>query len=150
MIEEEKVSRIVVVTVIFLLLAALAGCGDGSIPEDAALRITGKVDKKIGWTEEMVRAMDAVKAQSTNSKGQADTYIGVPINDLLDNAGPKSGASTLVLVSGDGSEEEVSLDRVRACSKCIVSFRSKGGFSTIFPGFRTNAQVKGVVEIRVK
>ncbi len=143
-------NRIVIVTIMLLLLATLAGCGNGGIPEDAALKITGKVDTEIGWTEETVRAMDAVEAQSENSKGQAETYIGVSINDLLDRAGPKRGASILVLVADDGSEGEVSLEAVRACSKCIVSFRSKGGFSTILPGFRKDAQVKGVVEIRVK
>lgn len=46
------------------------------------------------------------------------------------------GASTLVLVADDGSEGEVSPEQVRSCSKCIVSFRSKGGFSTILPGLR--------------
>jgi tungstate transport system substrate-binding protein len=36
-----------------------------------------------------------------------------------------------------------------ACSDCIASFRSQGGFSTVLPGYAGNMQVKGVVEIQV-
>ena len=122
----------------------------GGIPEDAALKVTGKVATPIGWTEEEVRAMDTVDVQSTNSDGQTETYTGVLITDLLALAGPMSDATTLVFVADDGYTAEVPLADVLACADCIVSFRSKGGFSTVLPGFPGNAQVKGVVEIQVK
>jgi hypothetical protein len=122
----------------------------GGIPEDAALKITGNVETEIGWTEEQVRAMKTTDAQSTNSQGQAETYTGVLINDLLALAGPKNDATTLVFVADGGSTAEVPLAEVQACTDCIVSFRSKGGFSTVLPGFSKQAQVKGVVEIQVK
>ena len=46
--------------------------------------------------------------------------------------------------------KSVSLSEVQACRKCVVSFRSKDGFSMVMPGFGDQAQVKGVVEIQVK
>ena len=122
----------------------------GGIPENAALRITGKVATPIGWTEEAVRAMETVDVQSTNKDGQTETYTGVLITDLLALAGPASDATTLVFVADDGYTAEVPLADVLACADCIVSFRSKGGFSTVLPGFPGNVQVKGVVEIQVK
>jgi len=122
----------------------------GGIPENAALKITGKVATPIGWTEEAVRAMKTIDAQSTNSEGQTETYTGVLITDLLALAGPASDATTLVFVADDGFTAEVPLADVLACADCIVSFRSKGGFSTVLPGFSGKAQVKGVVEILVK
>ena len=122
----------------------------GGIPDNAALKITGKVATPIGWTEETVRAMKTTDAQSTNSQGQTETYTGVLIADLLALAGPASDATTLVFVADDGFTAEVPLADVLACADCIVSFRSKGGFSTVLPGFSGKAQVKGVIELQVK
>ena len=59
----------------------------GGIPADAALKITGAVETEIGWTEDQIRAMDTVEAESTNKSGETSTYTGVSINDLLDKAG---------------------------------------------------------------
>jgi len=122
----------------------------GGIPENAALKVTGNVETEVGWTEEEVRAMETIDVQSTDKDGQTETYTGVPINDLLALASPKSDATTLIFVADDGYTAEVPLADVQACTDCIVSFRSKGGFSTVLPGFPGNAQVKGVVEIQVK
>lgn len=122
--------------------------GDG-IPADAAFKITGAVETEIGWTEDQLRSMDTIEAQSTNKAGETSTYTGVSINDLLGKAGVE-GASTLTFVADDGYTAEVPLADVQACADCILSFRNQGGFSSVLPGFPGNAQVKGVVEIQVK
>jgi DMSO/TMAO reductase YedYZ molybdopterin-dependent catalytic subunit len=122
----------------------------GGIPEDAALKITGLVESEIGWTEDKIRSMDTMDAESTNSKGETETYTGVSMNDLLGKAGPKGEATTLVLIADDGYTAEVALAEVQACENCIFSFRNQGGFRTVLPGFPGNAQVKGVVEVQVK
>ena len=122
----------------------------GEVSADFALRITGKVDSEVGWTEDEVQAMDTIEAESTNSKGETDTYTGVPINGLLEIAGLQADASTLVYVADDGFTAEVPLADVQACTDCIVSFRTKSGFSIVMPGFPGNVQVKGVIEIQVK
>jgi tungstate transport system substrate-binding protein len=120
------------------------------IPSDAALKITGKVDNEIGWTEEEVRAMDTIEAQSTNKQGETSTYTGVLISKLLDLAGVQGDATTVVYVADDGFTAQASLADVQGCADCIVSFRNQGGFSIVMPGFPGNLQVKGVVEIQVK
>jgi hypothetical protein len=143
--------KLTIYGLLVVLLALLAGCSsEGGIPEDAALTITGEVDREVGWAEEEVRAMDTASAESTNNSGETETYTGVPINDLLAKAGPKSRATTLVFVASDGSSAEVSLAEVQVCGDCILSFRNQGGFSTVLPGFPGKARVKGVVEIQVK
>ena len=137
-----------------LLSVLLAGCGgsqsQGSIPDDAALKITGNVENEIGWTEEEVRAMDTMEAESTNKKGETSTYTGVSINALLDKAGVKEDATTVVYVAGDDYTAEVDLSEVEACSDCIVSFRNQGGFSIVMPGFSGKLQVKDVIEIQIR
>ena len=141
-----------------LLIVSLIGCSTpapiveapAGISADAALKITGKVENEIGWTEEQVRAMDTIEAESTNKDGEASTYTGVLINVLLDLAGVQADATTLTFVADDGYTADVELSEVQACSDCIVSFRNQGGFSTVLPGFSGKLQVKGVVEIQVK
>jgi hypothetical protein len=139
---------------LLLIIGMLCACGNdsasGGIPENAALKITGKVDKEIGWTEENVRAMDAIEVESTNKDGETSTYTGVDINKLLEMAGLQSDASTLVYVADDGYSAEVALADVQGCDDCIVSFRNQGGFSIVMPDFPSNVQVKGVVEIKVQ
>ena len=136
-----------------LLAGILAGCGSGSesaIPENAALKITGNVDQEIGWTEEQARAMETTDAESTNSKGESETYTGVSLGKLLEMAGPASGATTVTLVAGDGSTAEMALAELQACGDCIASFRNQGGFSVVAPGFAKGVQLKGLVEIQVQ
>jgi tungstate transport system substrate-binding protein len=115
-----------------------------------ALKITGLVDNEMAWTEGEVKAMETMDAESTNKDGETETYTGVSLNSLLELAGVKAEATTLVFVADDGYTAEITLAEVQACTDCIVSFRSQGGFSTVLPGFSGKVQVKGVVEIQVK
>jgi tungstate transport system substrate-binding protein len=117
---------------------------------DVALKVTGKVETEMEWSEETVRAMDTIEAQSTNNKGETSTYTGVPVNALLELAGVQSDAATLVFVADDGYTAKLPLADVQACQDCIVSFRNQGGFSMVMPGFEGSAQVKGVIEIQVQ
>ncbi len=156
---------VVIFGLILLLSLALSACAK-STPEPAAapvvteepaaaettaaLRITGKVESEIALSEDEVKAMTAIDVESTNSKGESATYTGVKINDLLALAKPATDATTLVFVADDGFTAEVPLADVSACDTCILSFRSKGGFSSVMPNFDGKLQVKGVVAIEVK
>jgi len=115
-----------------------------------ALKVTGLVGQELAWTEDEVKAMTTMEAQSTNKLGETETYTGVLIADLLNLAAPQADAATVVFVADDGYSAEVPLADVMACPDCIVSFRSEGGFSTVMPGYEGKLQVKGIVEIQVK
>jgi hypothetical protein len=141
------------VSMLAVLGILVTGCGGGTkggIPENAALKVTGNVEKEIGWTEEEVKAMATMDVESTNKKGETSTYTGVSINTLLDEAGVKADATTVVFVAADDYTAEVALSEAQACSDCIVSFRNQGGFSIVMPDFPGNLQVKDVIEIQVK
>jgi hypothetical protein len=147
--------RILLLGILVLLVGVLVGCGGttgtgGSAGGDVALKITGNVEKEMGWTEEEVRAMDTIEAESTNKEGETETYTGVPINALLDKASVKDGATAVVFMADDDYTAEATVAEVRGCADCIVSFRNQGGFSIVMPGFSGKLQVKGVVEIQVK
>jgi hypothetical protein len=165
----------VFLSLLIVLTLALAGCGGAVAPAGpgggdgsgggsgdgsggggnntgggAGLKIAGMVDNEMNWSEDEVRAMDSMDVVSTNKDGEESTYTGVSINALLDEAGVQDGAATVVFVADDGQEAEASLDEVRGCSDCIVSFRNQGGFSIVMPGYPGSMQVKGVVEIKVQ
>jgi hypothetical protein len=147
--------KVLLLGVLILLAGVLVGCGgaagtEGGAGGDVALKITGNVEKEMGWTEDEVRAMDTIEAESTNKEGETATYTGVPINALLDKAGVKSGATAVAFVADDDYTAEATLAEVQGCADCIVSFRNQGGFSIVMPGFSSKLQVKGVVEIQVK
>lgn len=116
----------------------------------AALKITGKVDKEMAWSEAEVKAMPTMEAERANKSGTMEKYTGVLVANLLALASPKADATTLVFVADDGYTAEAPLADIVKCTNCIVSFRSNGGFSTVFPDFSGGLQVKGVIEIQVK
>lgn len=148
---KKKITLLFVASLILALLVAACGTSEPSEPEGpVALRITGAVDQEMAWTESEVKAMDTTDAERENKEGEVQTYTGVAVMDLLDKAGLKDSASTIVLVADDGYEAEVPLADLEACPNCILSFRTQGGFSAVFPGMSGKAQVKGVVEIKVQ
>ncbi len=135
---------------IFQLVELQVNTQTAGVPDDAALKITGNVETEVGWTEEKIRSMDSIDAESTNKQGETESYSGVRISDLLSKADPKGDATTLAFVADDGYSAEVPLADIQACADCIVSFQNQGGFRIVAPGFPSDIQVKGVVEIQVK
>jgi tungstate transport system substrate-binding protein len=133
-----------------LYKAAKAGGSAG-----VALKITGKVDKEMAWTEAEVKAMPTIEAERANKEGTMEKYTGVSIAALLKLAGPKADATTVTFVADDGFTADAALADITNCEKCIVSFRTQGGFSIVAPDygsvkFANKVQVKGVIEIQVK
>jgi len=122
----------------------------GSIPANAALKVTGNVETEVGWTDEKIRSMDTISADYTDKSGETKTYSGVAINDFLGKAGPKGDATTVVLVADDAYSAELTLAEVQACADCIVAFSDDPGFRSVMPNLSSKAQVKGLVEIQVK
>jgi len=115
----------------------------------AALKITGQVDQEMAWTEDEVKAMPTMEAERANKEGTMETYTGVSLAMLLELAGPKADATTVVLVADDGYTADMPLADALACENCILSFRTQGGFSAVLPDFSSKLQVKGVIEIQV-
>ena len=150
--------------VLLILASLLAGCSTGAVEEpvvaepaaaeeiadEAALLFSGLVDAETTYTESELMAMETMDVEDTDKDGETTTRTGVSLNTLLDEVGVSADAATLVFVADDGSEAEVDLAEARACTECIVAFRSNGGFRMTMPGFPSSAHVKGVVEIRIQ
>jgi tungstate transport system substrate-binding protein len=140
---------------LFFPSSALYLASKAAAPGGAALKITGNVNKEMSWTEAEIKAMPTLEAEYTNKQGTVEKYTGVSIASLLAMAGPKAGATTVTFVADDGFAADAPLADITNCEKCIVSFRTQGGFTVIPPNygsvtFSSKQNVKGVVEIQVK
>jgi DMSO/TMAO reductase YedYZ molybdopterin-dependent catalytic subunit len=135
---------------------AAAGSGAGAqagatAPQGTTtLKISGKVDKEISWSEDQVRAMPTAQSSTKNQKGESSSYTGVSISALLSQAKVQAGATKLVFTGEGGATAEAEWQKVQACADCLLSFRNRGGFSLVMPGFADGVQVKGLTSIEVK
>jgi DMSO/TMAO reductase YedYZ molybdopterin-dependent catalytic subunit len=116
-----------------------------------SLVITGAVDQPQGFMEADLRALEVLKLTAEHPKKGTEDYEGVSLNALLDLAGVKDSATTLVFTAADGYTSEVSLDDVRACRDCLLGFTNTlEKFKMVMPNLPSSAWAKDVIEIEVK
>lgn len=127
-----------------------SGSQEGGSSSPVTLTIAGAVEAEQSWSEDQVLGMDTIDTQAANSQGEQDTYTGVLLADLLSRAQPQAGATTVVFSDGEEASAEFALDQILSCGDCILSFRSRGGFSLVIPGNNPDLPVRGVVLIEVQ
>jgi DMSO/TMAO reductase YedYZ molybdopterin-dependent catalytic subunit len=116
------------------------------------LVITGMVEKQMNLTDADLNAMQVVSI-STQPPKQTTTqsYTGVRLNDLLEQAGVKAGAAAVLFTASDGYSAEVSLADIRACPDCLLAFSgTAGSYFTVMPGMLGNNWTKNVIKVEVK
>jgi hypothetical protein len=89
---------------------------------EADLTLTGLVDAAQAWTWDDLEALEVVKLTVEHPKKGAMEVEGVRLNALLDLAGVKPEARTLVITASDDFFAEVDLAAVRACVDCLIYF----------------------------
>jgi len=116
---------------------------------EAALTVTGKVDKELKLTLADLQA-GQVEIKAEHPKQGMQTYKGARLNDLLKNAGLKADAKSIVLIASDGYTAEVSLADLQKCADCLAAIGSDGKLSAAMPGMASNIWTKGLIKIEVK
>lgn len=116
------------------------------------LVVTGEVHQSLALTDADLHGMKVVTISTIPPKQtSAQSYTGVLLNDLLDQAGLQSGASSVLFTASDGYSAEVSLADIRACTNCLLAFSgAAGSYSTIMPGMLGNNWTKNVIKLEVK
>ena len=73
-------TKLNITIILLLVLGLLVACGSAQpetgMPDNAALKITGKVATESGWAEETIKAMEMIEVEATNKKGETKTYAG--------------------------------------------------------------------------
>ncbi|MBK9207081.1 MAG: hypothetical protein IPL71_01715 [Anaerolineales bacterium] len=118
---------------------------------DATLTVFGSVNQELLLNEAALREMEVLKITAEHPKKGKEDYEGVSLNVLLDLAGVKDGATTLVFIAADGYTSEVSLEEVRACTQCLLGFTNTlEKFKMVMPNLPSSAWAKDVIKIEVK
>lgn len=120
-------------------------------PENSgSITINGMVDQELTLSDAELRAMDILQVTTEGKDGPVD-FQGVSLDDLLDMAGIKDGASKLVFTASDDYSVEVSLSDVRDCPHSLLAFMdAPGNYMIVLPELETSTWVKNVVQIEVK
>lgn len=123
-----------------------------NVPADkATFTLMGLVNQELTLDEAALRKLEVLKITAEHPKKGKEDYEGIALNTLLDLAGIKDGAKTLVITSADGYVTEISLADVRACTECLLSFTNTlEKFKLVMPGMESSVWAKEVVKIEVK
>jgi DMSO/TMAO reductase YedYZ molybdopterin-dependent catalytic subunit len=125
--------------------AAPAPSGNGT-----ALTLTGLVDKEQSWSLETLQKMDVTSENVDHPKKGIMDVKGILLNPLLDMAGVKVDAKTLVITASDGYSAEADLKAIRDCPKAMVAFDTDGSLWMVLPDLQSNFWVKSVVKLELK
>ncbi len=113
--------------------------------------LTGQVNQELSLTDAGLHAMEVVHITAEHPKKGEQEYDGIRLNSLLDKAGIKAGAASVLFSASDGYSTEVSLADLRACADCLLAFTdTPGSYSTVMPGLPGNTWTKNVIKIEVK
>ncbi len=148
----EKNEMAGMITEIKLNLPAAETGAVANVPADqATFKLTGLVNQELSLNEAALRGLEVLKITAEHPKKGTEDYEGVSLNALLDLAGVKDGAKTLLVTAADGFSAEIDLAAIRACENCLLGFTNTAEkFKLVLPGLESNFWVKDVVSIEVK
>ena len=118
---------------------------------EGTLVITGMVNQELTLTDAELHNLDVAQITAIQPKKGSQKFEGVRLSVLLDKAGVKAGASTVVFIASDGYTAEVSLSDIRACADCMLAFtKITGSYFAVMPGMPGNAWTTDVIRLEVK
>lgn len=126
------------------------GSATGAAPTAAALEIRGKVAKPTTLTRDEVNKLEQVEVKATDKGGTEQTYKGVPMAALIEQAGANSDATKIVFTGGDGYTAELTLADLQADKNAIITVDENGAFRNIIPSQKPGLWVKGLIKIDVQ
>jgi hypothetical protein len=149
-----KHNRTILLVLSLLTLGALllSACGPSATPAPVTLTVNGSVNKELQLTDSDLHNMTVVTLTLEHPKNGPTEYTGVRLNDLLNQAGIKDGATTVTLAASDGFSNDLDLATVQACTDCLVAFdpETAGVYNAAMAGQSSKAWVKQLVTITVK
>ena len=126
---------------LFLVLALLSACSQAM---EAVLTVGSQV-----YIQADLEALGTMSVDYTNKDGETTTYEGVPIADVLQDAGVADSGDTVTFTAADDYSADMALEEALACPNCIVAF-DEGSLRLVMPDFSGKLQVKDLVTISVE
>jgi ABC-type molybdate transport system substrate-binding protein len=113
-----------------------------------ALTFTGKVENRLGLSRADLDSMEVVDKTIEHPKNGAQTYTGIMLHVLLEEAHPSDDA-TLTFTASDAYSVDVPFGEAKTCVDCLVAFDGDR-LRLVMPGFGSSFWVKDVVSIEAK
>jgi len=148
-------TRATLFSILLLIVGLAAACGPTTVAPTAApaappaLAVQGKVGQELHLSLDDVKALGLQTITAEHPKSGPQEYEGVPLNTVLDQAGPAGDATAVVFNASDGFSSEVALADVRACADCLIAVEGST-LNMVMPGMSSKTWVKMVVSIEVK
>jgi molybdate/tungstate transport system substrate-binding protein len=114
----------------------------------AALTFTGQVENELTLSMADLEGMDVVNKTIEHPKDGEQTYTGVTLDTLIEEAQP-SDEATLTFTASDAYSVDVPVSDAKACADCRVAFED-GTLRLVMPGFGSSYWVKDVVSVEAK
>jgi len=115
---------------------------------EALLTFTGQVENELALSRAELEALGVVERTIEHPKDGDQTYTGVTLGRLLEEAQPSDDA-TLTFTAIDAYSVDVPLSDARACADCMITFHGES-LRLIMPGFGSSFWVKDLVSIEAK
>ncbi len=146
--KNKKEYFIILTAALVLLLAACGGTAEPVVEEPPPA--SGEAALMVGDTRYSMadlEGMESLVVEYTKKDGSAEEYTGVPVMDVLADAGLKG--DTVVFTAIDGYEAELAVSELESCPDCVVAFDGDD-LRLVLPGFPGNVQVRSLIEISAK
>jgi DMSO/TMAO reductase YedYZ molybdopterin-dependent catalytic subunit len=127
----------------------------GEVPQapegEAALTVSGLVAQELSLSMETLQGMEVVEITAEHPKtGEAETYQGVRLSELLALAQPTAEGAVLAFTAADGYSVEADLQAALDCADCLVAFDQDGTLKMVMPDMESMLWVKQLVQIQVR
>lgn len=147
---------------LLIILALMAGCTQAT-PTSApltssestaapageiVLTFTGKVKHELTLSMADLEGLGTVQKTLEHPKDGKQSYTGVLLSTLLEQAQPDPG-TTLAITASDGYSVVVAIEDAKACADCLIAF-TEGSLRLLMPGFGSSFWVKDVASIEAK
>ncbi len=129
-----------------MLVESAAGASEPA--GDTVLTFTGKVENVLTLSRADLEGMDVIELTTEHPKKGEQTYTGVLLSTLLEQAKP-SDDTTLSIIASDAYTVDISISDIRACADCMIAFDGDI-LRMVMPGMESNFWVKDVVCIEIK
>ncbi len=129
---------------VLLIMVLVVSCTGNDEP---VLSVSGEAE--VSFTQMDLETMNMVESEYINKDDEITVFTGVPIIDILTEAGSED-FTKVVMIASDGYNAEVTSEELEGCSGCILAFSEDDGWRAVMPGFSGKLQIRNVVELKVE
>lgn len=142
------------------LIVAISGCTQTTPAATATptpaptgpvvLTVKGQVDNELALTMYELQKYESQTISVPGKDNVTESYTGISYNKLLDDAGIKSGATSVHMIGADGYNKSIELSSIRSTPDAIIAINPDNSLKSVIPGQSKGAWVGQLVTIEIE